>query len=79
MTEQAYRGVPHTPWAKDGKVFLANDEDSYYTQEFHSREELEAFIQQLRAAADEAWKEYCEASLDLSDQDDVGEEQAEAQ
>jgi hypothetical protein len=27
----------------------------------------------------EAWKEYCEASLDLSNQEDVGEEQDEAQ
>jgi hypothetical protein len=55
MTQQAYRGVPHTPWAKDGKVFLSNDEDSYYIQEFRHREELEVFIQQLRATADEAW------------------------
>jgi hypothetical protein len=55
MTDQAYRGVPHTPWAKDGKVFLSNDEDSHYIQEFQNREELEAFIQQLRASADEAW------------------------
>jgi hypothetical protein len=55
MTEQFYRGVPHTPWAKDGKVFLSNDEDSFYTQEFRNREELEVFIQQLHATADEAW------------------------
>jgi hypothetical protein len=27
----------------------------------------------------EAWKEYCEASLDLSNQEDVGEKQDEAQ
>lgn len=55
MTKQEYRGPPHTSWAEDGKVFLANEEDSYYTEEFRNREELEAFIQQLRAAADEAW------------------------
>ena len=55
MTKQDYRGTPHTPWAKDGKVFLANDEDGYYTQEFRNREELETFIQELRATADEAW------------------------
>jgi hypothetical protein len=55
MTKQEYRGAPHAAWAKDGRVFLANEEDSYYTEEFRSREELEAFIQQLRAAADEAW------------------------
>ena len=79
MTQQDYRGTPHTPWAKDGKVFLSNDEDSHYTQEFRNREELEVFIQQLRAVADEAWNEYCEASLDLSNQEDVGEEQDEAQ
>jgi hypothetical protein len=78
MTEQAYRGVPHTPWAKDGKVFLSNDEDSHYTQEFHNRKELEAFIQQLRAKADEAWNKYCEASLDLSNQEDVGERETAA-
>ncbi len=45
MTKQEYRGSPHTAWAKDGKVFLANEEDSYYTEEFRSREELEVFIQ----------------------------------
>jgi hypothetical protein len=55
MTKQEYRGSPHTAWAKDGKVFLANEEDSYYTEEFRSREEMEVFIQQLRATADEAW------------------------
>ena len=55
MTKQEYRGSPHTAWAEDGKVFLANEEDSYYTEEFRSREELEVFIQQLRATADEAW------------------------
>lgn len=52
MNQQDYRGTSHTPWAKDGKVFLANDEDGYYTEEFHSREELETFIQKLRATAD---------------------------
>jgi len=55
MTTEWYCVVPHTPWAKDGKVFLSNDEDSFYTQEFRNREELEAFIQQLRATAKEAW------------------------
>jgi hypothetical protein len=55
MTKQEYRGSPHTAWAKDGKVFLANEEDPYYTEEFRNREELEAFIKQLRATADEAW------------------------
>lgn len=55
MTKQEYRGSPHTSWAEDGKVFLANEEDGYYTEEFRNREELEVFIQELRAAADEAW------------------------
>jgi hypothetical protein len=55
MTTEWYCVVPHTPWTKDGKVFLSNDEDSFYTQEFRNREELEVFIQQLRAVADEAW------------------------
>ena len=55
MTTEWYCVVPHTPWAKDGKVFLSNDEDSFYTQEFRNHEELEVFIQQLRATAAEAW------------------------
>jgi hypothetical protein len=55
MTKQEYRGSPHTSWAEEGKVFLANEEDPYYTEEFRSREELEVFIQQLRATADKAW------------------------
>lgn len=36
-------------------VGLANDDDGYYTQYFNSREEVEAFIAELRQAADEAW------------------------
>lgn len=36
-------------------VALANVEDSYYCQFFGSREEVERFIEKLRAAADEAW------------------------
>ena len=67
MTEQAYRGVPHTPWAKDGKVFLSNDEDSQYTQEFHSREEVQAFAIQLLVKASEAWPLDCEKALAQED------------
>jgi hypothetical protein len=55
MTTKWYCVTPHTPWTKEGKVFLSNDEDSFYTQEFQSREELDIFIEKLRAVADEAW------------------------
>jgi hypothetical protein len=55
MTTEWYCVTPHTPWAKDGKVFLSNDEDSFYTEEFRSREELEILIEKLRAVADQAW------------------------
>jgi hypothetical protein len=39
MTTKWYCVTPHTPWA----------------QEFQSREELDIFIEKLRAVADEAW------------------------
>lgn len=39
----------------DGIVWLANDNDSHYTQSFKTREELEAFIAKLQACADECW------------------------
>ena len=36
-------------------VALANNDDGYYIQYFPTRESLEKFIGELRAAADEAW------------------------
>ena len=36
-------------------VMLANNDDSYYTQVFRNRSQLNAFIDQLRSKADEAW------------------------
>jgi hypothetical protein len=67
----------HSAWVQNGVVKLANNEDPHYTEVFESREEVERFVVYLLQKADEAWGEYCEASLDLSDQDDVGEEQDE--
>ena len=63
----------HIAWASNGKVLLCNDSDGEYEQVFGSREELHRFVDHLMAVADEAWNEYCEASLDLSNQDDIGE------
>jgi hypothetical protein len=67
MTTKWYCVTPHTPWAKDGKVFLSNDEDSFYTQEFQSREELDIFIEKLRAVADEAWPNLVTITTSMSD------------
>jgi hypothetical protein len=58
MTQRPYKlkgFTHHTPWVEDGKVFLCNDEDGEYLEEFSTREELEAFIGKLRAKADEVW------------------------
>ena len=58
MTQKPYKTegfTHHTPWVEDGKVFLSNDEDGYYVEEFKNRAELDAFIQQLRTKAEEAW------------------------
>jgi hypothetical protein len=58
MTQRPYKvqgTTTHTPWAEDGKVFLSNDEDGYYIEEFKNHDELEAFVQQLRVTAQEAW------------------------
>jgi hypothetical protein len=40
---------------RDSIIWLANDNDSYYTQSFKTRAELEAFISKLRVCADECW------------------------
>ena len=77
MTHEYYapsEGIyQHYACAKNGKVLLCNDSDGEYEQVFGSREELHRFVYHLMAVADEAWNEYCEASLDLSNQDEVGE------
>jgi uncharacterized protein YfcZ (UPF0381/DUF406 family) len=77
MTHEYYdpsEGIyQHYACAKNGKVMLCNDSDGEYEQVFGSREELQRFVDHLMAVADEAWEEYCEASLDLSNQDDIGE------
>ena len=36
-------------------VGLANNDDGYYVQYFKNHEEVERFITELRAAAEEAW------------------------
>ena len=36
-------------------VALSNRDDTFYTQYFRSRGELEKFISELRAVADQAW------------------------
>jgi hypothetical protein len=45
----------HTAWVKNGRVFLSNDDDGYYQQDFKNREELQAFVDHLWQIADEAW------------------------
>jgi hypothetical protein len=77
MTHEYYNpseGIyQHYACAKNGKVLLCNDSDGEYEQVFGNLEELHRFIDHLMAVADEAWNEYCEASLDLRNQDEVGE------
>jgi len=36
-------------------VGMSNNSDGYYTQWFQNRDELEAFIAELRGAADKTW------------------------
>lgn len=45
----------HQCWHKDGIVWIANDDDSYYQESFKTREELEAFITKLKSCANECW------------------------
>jgi uncharacterized protein YfcZ (UPF0381/DUF406 family) len=63
----------HYACAKNGKVLLCNDSDGEYEQVFGNREELQRFVDHLMVVANEVWEDYCEASLDLSNQDEVGE------
>jgi hypothetical protein len=67
------RHLPALRLRQKRQSLLCNDSDGEYEQVFGSREELQRFVDHLMAVADEAWDEYCEASLDLSNQDDVGE------
>lgn len=45
----------HEAWAQNGRVFLANNDDSHYQQDFKSREALQAFVTHLWNVADEVW------------------------
>lgn len=55
MTDPLGGNCTHTAWAKNGRVFLSNDDDPYYQQDFKSREELQAFVDHLWRIADEVW------------------------
>jgi hypothetical protein len=45
----------HKLWVEDGRVWLANDDDPYYKEDFINHKEIEELINQLRIAADKAW------------------------
>ena len=45
----------HVIWEEDGHVFLSNDEDSYYVQEFKTIEEIDFFISSCSAAREQAF------------------------
>lgn len=47
----------HTAWVQNGRVFLSNDDDAYYQQDFKSREALQKFVDHLWSVADQAWPE----------------------
>lgn len=67
MTFEAYDPDPnfdpdggncqHTAWVKNDRVFLSNDDDSYYQQDFKNKEELQKFVDHLWFVADQAWPE----------------------
>jgi hypothetical protein len=53
-------GCPHEAWVERETaigpvVMLANTDDGFYQQTFRSREELQSFVDQLMATANEAW------------------------
>jgi len=58
----------HEAWVKNGRVFLSNNDDSYYQQDFKSREALQAFVTHLWNVADEAWPSYT-SSISFNTQD----------
>ena len=45
----------HEVWVKDGKVYMANDDDGWYVQEFSSASQIDAFIKILKSARDECF------------------------
>jgi hypothetical protein len=45
----------HNVWTEEGRVWLSNDHDTRYKQDFLNRKELDAFIEKLRTMADKAW------------------------
>lgn len=46
-----YGACLHNVWVHIGSVRMANDDDSHYCQQFDTREEVEAFVNELRTAA----------------------------
>jgi len=48
-------GLKHLGPVDPPVVGMSNDEDGHYTQFFQNRAEVEAFIAELRVAADQAW------------------------
>ena len=46
----------HEVWVKDGKVYMANDDDGWYVQEFSSASQIDAFIKILKSARDECFR-----------------------
>lgn len=47
----------HIVSSDQGFIELYNDDDSYYTQQFSTRQEVEDFISELRAEMDKVWPE----------------------
>ena len=47
----------HEVWVKDGKVYMANDDDGWYVQEFSSPSQIDAFIKVLESARDECFRQ----------------------
>jgi len=47
----------HIAWVEDGMVLVSNDNDSWYTEAFSSRSAVNAFIELIQAARDEAFPE----------------------
>ena len=45
----------HSAWVKNARVFLSNDDDTYYQQAFQDRTELQNFVNHLWEVADKAW------------------------
>lgn len=46
----------HDVWIRKGKVYIANDDDSFYVQEFSSAEEVNSFIKLLANARHECFE-----------------------